>query len=237
MALQALNNPTGLTAKQMVYEAKIFYEDIASNNAPSFTDREWSVILTNAQNQVVQEIYRKGFDKDEEGRLAIQSLFKEWSYSNFESGALRNSVELPLPTDLMYISYESCDTDVLRGAKVLPMPYDAFHTNMENPFKRPVRDVVWRVIGYRDINLLVSLDTVIKYGAVYIKRPTPIIVSNLKREQAIETISGQAYRNQTDCILHANVHRRIVQAAARIAYASTQEQLGYQIQDIETNRN
>lgn len=228
---------TGLTAKQMVYEAKIFYEDIASNNAPSFTDREWSVILTNAQNQVVQEIYDTGYDDNEENRLGIQSLLTPFSQKKFDKGNLPNSYILAFPETMMYMSYEQCELKDSGNALVVPISYDAFHSNLANPFKTPSKLKVWRVVGYDNKNLIISKYPITEYKGIYVMRPYPIIVSTLSEDKAIEVRDGVAIFEQTDCKLHPVTHRKIVQTAARIAYASTQEQLGYQIQDIETKRN
>ena len=228
---------TGLTAKQMVYEAKIFYEDIASNNAPSFTDREWSVILTNAQNQVVQEIYNTGYDDKEENRLGIQSLLTPYTQKEFKTGDLANSYVLELPETMMYMSYEQCELKNSENALVVPISYDAYHSNLANPFKTPSRLKVWRVVGYDGKNLIVSKYPVTMYRGIYVMRPYPIIVSDLAEDKALEIREGVPIFRQADCKLHSVTHRKIVQTAARIAYASTQEQVGYQIQDIETKRN
>ena len=228
---------TGLTAKQMVYEAKIFYEDIASNNAPSFTDREWSVILTNAQNQVVTEIYNTGYDNNEENRLGIQSLLVSYIQTKFDKGSLANSYILKLPETLLYMSYEECELKKSQNALVIPISYDAYHSNLANPFKTPSRLKVWRVVGYDNNNLIISKYPPTKYKGVYIMRPYPIIVSDLTEDKALEVRSGVPVFKQADCKLHSVTHRKIAQTAARIAYASTQEQVGYQIQDIETKRN
>lgn len=228
---------TGLTAKQMIYEAKIFYEDIASNNAPSFTDREWSVILTNAQSQVVTEIYRTGYDNNEENRTGIQSLLTPYTQTDFTDGDLNNSYVLNLPDTLLYMSYEQCELKNSGNALVIPISYDAYHSSLANPFKTPSRLKVWRVMGYDNKNLIISKYPVVEYKGIYVMRPYPIIVSTLSEDKAIEVRDGVAIFEQTDCKLHPVTHRKIVQVAARIAYASTQEQVGYQIQDIETKRN
>ena len=217
-----------LTAKQMVYEAKIFYEDIASNDAPSFTDREWSVLLTNAQNQFVQSIYRQGYDNNEESRIALQNLLKEYAQNRFESGPLTNSVILNLPNDFMYISYEGCNTTKKSNVPILSIPYDAYNINLSNPFKKPTSDRAWRIIGSKGKNFLISIDEINFYGCVYISRPEPIIVSDLNTP-----IEG-TFADMNNCKLHANTHRPIAHLAAKLAYGATQEQLGYQIQNIES---
>jgi hypothetical protein len=234
-----------LTAQQMKYEAKLQFEDIASNNAPSFTDREWSVLLTNAQAKVVYEIYKKGLDADEESRTIIQSLIRHWTTTvvvpTFE--VLPSSYKVALPNDYMYSSLEYAKTTVNGHARVVQIEYDTYMANLNNPFKKPSKDKIWRLVGYSSISgenlvkntLLISPFKINEYLCMYIARPKPIITADLTGDP-IETIGAVQYQNARNCELHPNVHRRIVSVAVELAHAAVMDPNGYQLQRIESQR-
>ena len=44
-----------MTAEEMKYEGELLYESIASADAPGYTNKEWSHLLTAGQEKVVKE--------------------------------------------------------------------------------------------------------------------------------------------------------------------------------------
>ena len=68
-----------MTATEMMYEAEILYESIASADAPGYNPREWSHLLTAGQEKVIKEIIDKGLDREEKYKKAISPLFKNIS--------------------------------------------------------------------------------------------------------------------------------------------------------------
>ena len=69
-----------MTAREMRYEAEIIYESIASQDAPGYTDREWSVLLTQAQENIILDICKSGLDENELNRRKISKLLKYKSF-------------------------------------------------------------------------------------------------------------------------------------------------------------
>lgn len=227
-----------LTAAQMKYEAKLQFEDIASNDAPSFTDREWSVLLTNAQAKVVYEAYKK-FDSDEESRVALQALIKRFGANNAEDALdritiaadiLPSAYKVTLPADYMYSIFEHAKTSKSQYVKVVQVPYDAYAVNIQNPYKKPSMSKIWRLIGYENNLILISPYQINDYICTYISRPEPIITAILTTpiEGTITTVN--------DCKLHANLHRRIVSVAVELAHAAVMDPNGYQLQRVESQR-
>lgn len=49
-----------MTPLEMKYEAELLYESIASADAPGYDNKEWSHILTMAQEEVVKRIIDNG---------------------------------------------------------------------------------------------------------------------------------------------------------------------------------
>lgn len=229
----------GLTAKQMKNEARIRFESIASGDAPGFNDREWSVLLTSAQSGVVYDVYKEGLDKNEENRNSIQSLIRFYENEELElSDTLMNSFKVGLPVDYMFVIVDWCEL-ANNQIKLIPISYDAFFSNKDNPFEKPDTNKFWKLTSSDDNRLTriiitpngIRPDT---YKAKYIKRPYPIVVNDLNN--GIEYYDGNEVTNESNCELHPNIHRRIVERAAKLAYASTLDPQGYQIQSIEEQR-
>lgn len=214
---------TGLSAKQMVYEARIYYESIASNDAPGFTSREWSVLLTNAQNKLVYELYRLGTDNDEEGRVLIGALLTPFNVETFTNSTYPNGYVATLPEDYMYLQMDRAVTSKSDEVQVVAMSMDSYFSNKSNPFKKPTKDKVWKLIGTSSGSRIIITDGAVlkKYTGVYIKKPTPIVVETLPAGKGIEYTNNVEWTEQSDCQLHFTGHRKIVEIAARDAFMST----------------
>lgn len=229
-----------MTAQQMEYEFLITYESIASAAAPGYTSREISILLTQAQEDIVKEVCNDGIDKNDFNRNVVKTLKRHISVN---LNTLPNS-STPLPG-------KEYDLNVLVGAnkffyphteilmfnssyrgKIIPMDLDAY-TNLNNPFKKPTATKFWRI--YKDTKMLFIHPTGLPLSnhfasITYIAKPTPIITATLLLEEAIEGVTAI-----TNSCLDELVHRDIVYKAAKKAYAAVKDQLGYQIQTNEEN--
>lgn len=219
----------GLTAPQMQYEAKVAYEAIASADAPGYTSKQWSMLLTQAQENIVLENLRIGFDFDELRRRVIESLIshKEYNSDNIESEAIigEHAYRIELEENYMHVVKDTANSTV----KVRPVSYDFYHANINNPFESPYEKEYWRLVGNNAVIIITDGSDLEEYSIVYLRRPTPII-----------TKEGVEVENETgiqDCELDHTVHRQIVNEAAKLAHAYTNNQAGYQIQSMESNRS
>lgn len=100
---------------------------------------------------------------------------------------------------------------------------------MNKPYKYPFKHEGWRIIhntGVRKLELLLSYgDRLKSYKIRYIKRPTPIILTDLS--QLGLTIDGIS--TPTDCILDEAMHAEIVQRAVELA------KMSYDSQNVQEN--
>ncbi len=225
----------GLSAQEMQYEAKIVYEAIASADAPGYTPRQWSILLTQAQENIVMETLRLGFDFDELRRRVIQSLLNTQVFTevDFEDNPPaeafgESAYTIPIEEDYLHIVKDTANFKV----KVKPVSYDFYHANINNPFESPSPKEFWRLVGKHSLVIVTDGDPLISYEVIYIKRPLPIITAELSENQAIEGIT-----DITNCGLDHSVHRQVVTEAAKLAHAYTSNQSGYQIQLLENNRS
>lgn len=234
----------GLSAAEMKYEAQIIYESIASAHAPGFTDKEWSVLLTQAQEKVVKNIIKDGIDRNEENRRAIETLIKPATFgvAAYSGSVFPNAYTLVKASNSDNI-FHLIDEFALVGTayiKIKPITYEYYFSNHNNPFRKPSIDedgYFWKLVqtaGTTSTSEIIITDGSImtQYKCIFVQRPTPIIITALTDGTTIDKLS-----TQTDCALHHSVHREIVKQAATLAFAYLQEQAGYQMQKIENKEN
>lgn len=221
-----------MNAREMMYEAEIMYESIASQDARGYEPREWSVLLTQAQENIVKEICERGLDVDELSRRKIGKLLRFTSIdtfspvSNFENAWSVSAAQFP--DDYFYRASGRCNTNLLTNVRLTPIEYGAYDTNRENPFRNPYNKMFWLLTNEAEHIIITNGDKPTLYKLEYARKPNPIIVEEL---DPLETIDGET--DQMDCELNFIVHREIATEAAKLAYAYLRDQLGYQIQMAE----
>ena len=240
-----------LTASEMHYESRLIYESIISGTAPAYTPREWSELLTKAQEIEIREIIKEGLDKNEENRKSIDRLiiYSSISGASIVAGTSKpNSYTVNLPSDYYYIlsKYAKLTESTQQLIKVVPISNDAYKSNIRNPYKKPfVNDnnqdgLVWELVynssNNRQIMIIVPSNyTLSKIELEYIKNPTPIIIPY---SYSIGSIQGYDLTNPinqagVDCELSSIIQSKIVRRAADLAAAYSRDKVGYQMQKIE----
>lgn len=132
-----------------------------------------------------------------------------------------NSRSVLLPEDLMLSINEM--VEVTRNQKtitlqVVPIKFDEYSRLMSKPYKRPLKFQAWRLINSNTKNradiVVGPTDVISKYIIRYIRRPNPIIVSNLDGY----TIEGKG--DTCECELDPILHEEILQRAVELAKAA-----------------
>lgn len=219
----------GLTAKEMQYEAKIVYEALASADAPGYTDRQWSILLTQAQEKVIIEIINEGLDKNESNRRAISKLLTPVTLNlkDLPTSFWPNSKLISFPEVYFHMVYDNIDDTI----KLKSVSYDYVNANLSNPFENPNEKEFWKVVSNEGIIIITDGVTEIsKYKLIYLKKPIPIIT---KENIEIEGYKVTGAENQISCELDPIIHRRIVERAGRLAEAYVNNQAGYQLSRLE----
>ena len=136
-----------------------------------------------------------------------------------------NTKSVTLPSKLMYAINEM--VEVTRNDKkillqVVPVKFDEYSRLMCKPYKRPLKYQAWRLTNNDVVNkadiVVGPSDTLAKYTIRYVRRPNPIIVSNLDGL----TIEGKS--TATECELDPILHEEILQRAvelAKVAWTNT----------------
>lgn len=195
----------------------ILNNNFGESNKLSFDEYEKSVFLSQAQEEIILELYsgrnNKGisFESNEESRRLLHSLVRVKEYKS--NVILANNTIKP-PKDLWFIVYEYC----IIGTKeipVIPVKQDDLHKILNNPFKRPSKKRVLRIDDSDgDIKLLVQSDNISKYSMTYLKKPYPIILSDF------DDLSVLGETTPEECEVDSSLHSSIVDRAVAFAIKS-----------------
>ena len=187
---------------------------------------EKSVFLTTAQEQIILH-YKDQVDNSEEFRRQFSSLIKTTVLDTPETDVINvltpESKIYKLPDDVWFILYEHViieDSDNVNGVVhlVVPTSEDLVYKSLENPFKRPNINKVLRVDVLGNCVELIPAenDVITNYKIRYIKKPTPIIVTDL----TASGLSINGINTKTECTLGDSLHREILNKAVELAIAS-----------------
>lgn len=228
-----------MTSVEMAYEWKITFESMASGNAPGYTDREVSVLLTQAEEEVTLEVAKTLQDGNDYARMVLEKLLTPYNnptvttyttIPNAYSVALPTGKEIPTPIPEFFYPF----VEFVNDRAVKPIDYNSYYTSISNPWAKPYEDLYWRLIDNGKLIIITDGITPVTASSVkglYVTKPAPIIVSTLTAQTSIDGAYIAA-----DCLLHPIVHRDIVYKAAKKAFAAMKDQAGYQIQNIEENQ-
>lgn len=222
-----------MTTSEFNSEFDILYDNLATKGAPGVNKFEKSVFLTKAQEEIVKEAYLS-FESDENLRKDLNHLIKAHSTSvktTSTSGINPGSVFFVIPVDTWYIVNERIELSApgtcydKKVITVRPVTHDEYNINIDSPFRKPNGRKAWRL----DIDLgggsktveIISQYTPSKYHMRYLKKPKPIILTDLSTNYPGYTIEGLTA--QTECELTTEMHRKILNRAVEHAIGSYRE--------------
>lgn len=213
-----------MTTSEFSNEFDILYNSITSNSAPGLLPYEKSVLLTEAEHQVVIGLYNgslsgESLEKTEELRRSLDSLIKtdypiavtEDLYKGLDS----NSSFYKINKDVLFITYESVELDnsyCNTVVSVIPVRQDEYHKLRNNPFRGPNKRRVIRLDSGNNIIELISKYPIKNYMIRYLSRPTPIILEDLEEGLSIDSLN-----KETQCTLNPALHRIILERAVELA--------------------
>lgn len=237
MTLDEFSNEFDVLASSYLREGGFTMSD---SSLLAFNEYEKSVYLTREQERFVVALYSGagsygGFELTEQIRRSLDNLLTDVVLEPTErqdSHIADDSQWFALPDGsskpkLWYIVYEAAsyenadencpkDTDSF-PVEVVPVTYDDLHRTKGNPFRGPSRRRALRLDKGRSNTNYVELIPKYKLGKYYIKyirRPDPIILTDLG-DLEINGVSAA-----TPCCLNEASHRIILDGAVRAAISS-----------------
>jgi hypothetical protein len=231
-----------MTAAEMKTLFLTLYDKVTNFAAPGYEDSEITLFLNKAQLEFVKTRYNykgnqyfEGFEETEKRRKDLAELTRDVTISggtantSDQTGVSPNGEFFDLPEDFLYTLREeiltSSEDKCFDGnrIRVKPVTHDEYTINVTNPFKKPSKDLAWRLDFSRDQNqgstndrnrheLITSNDySVDAYYVRYLKIPSDISITD-----------------EIDSELNSSVHEEIVDIAVRIATGITDPQM-YQL--------
>ena len=214
------------------YDTQSQFGEQASKREIVLDEYEKSVLLTQAQEEVVVNLYNgrnpygAAFEGTEELRRYLEGLVKTKKYLSenaIEStGVNENSVFFKLPEDIAFITLEQVTfDDELLGcydgsvASVYPVTQDEYERVKNNPFRGPTKYKVIRLDPGDNLVELVSKYKIGTYLLRYLSRPNPIILEDLPNEL---TVNGE--NKERECELNPILHDTILTRAVQLALQS-----------------
>lgn len=223
-------------------EFDILYNNISSNAAPGIDKYEKSVYLTRAQLEIIKEYngvlnkYQKGFDANDKRKIDLKELIKDYKSITFTTSSYKltsnlNSKFFEIPSDVFLIKYEkgiyskgSCDVEI----DILPISLDRFNTSVKSPFKKPNKNVAWRLdfnSEFSNTVEILSSETIKLYHLRYLKYPDPIILTNLSTDPEFTdmNLSIDGVTSSQTCKLNKEIHSEILDRAVEMAVRDYKE--------------
>lgn len=235
-----------MTLQEFNTNFDLLYNNIASNQAPGLDEYEKSVFLTNAQLELVKNYfnpkgnkYQEGFDQSPKRQLDFSTItdLKVYNITDALPNVVKfneDSIVFPYDDNFLFIIQELATvTDSVtrtdKNVNIRSISNVEYMMAMNKPYKYPFKHEGWRIIHTTDdrkLELLLSYgDRLSSYKIRYIKRPTPIILTDLSSLGL--TIDGVS--TPTDCILDEAMHAEIVQRAVELA------KMSYDSQNVQEN--
>ena len=214
------------------YNTQVPFGEQASKREIVLDEYEKSVLLTQAQEEVVVNLYNgrnpygAAFEGTEELRRYLEGLVKTKKYLSEDAiestGVNENSVFFKLPDDIAFITLEQVTfDDELLGcydgsvASVYPVTQDEYEKVKNNPFRGPTKYKVIRLDPGNNLVELVSKYKIGTYLLRYLSRPNPIILEDLPNEL---TVNGK--NTERECELNPILHDTILTRAVQLALQS-----------------
>lgn len=224
------------------------YNNITSNQSPGLDIYEKSVFLTKAQDDIIRAYFNpkenkvgEGFDDSEKRQVDFSKLIvttnvnsisdtaKLDTHTNSRSIDLTKTVSKnPIFLILNEIVTITRNTNTVT-CSVIPLKYSDYTRMLTKPNKRPPQYQVWRLMTNTGFNFdlipPLAKDSISKYLIRYIKRPNPIVLSDLDTGLSINGAT-----KSTECELDESLHEEILQRAVELAKATYQGDINTIIQ-------
>ena len=225
-----------MTTAEFSNEFDVLYNNIMSNQAPGLNEYEKSVFLTKAQAELIQNHfnpngnkYKEGFDSSSKRQIDFSELMRVVKNPTVNTTAIKvddRGVMYTIPAELLLIINESATvtsgTETIK-TQVIPISHIEYSRLMSKPYKEPLKYQSWRLISSSSNNVGSEVIprsgySISEYSLRYIKKPVPIILTNLTTSYGDVTIDGST--TVSECELNQIIHREILDRAVELAKAA-----------------
>ena len=218
----------------------VLFNNITSNQAAGLNEYEKSLFLTKAEKEIVKNYFTanskgnnigQGFDDSAKRQADFSVLMKTGTCTSVSTPTSKiddRSSVYTYPNDVFIVVNETVKVGTAYK-QVIPLRYDEYTRLMSKPYKRPLKNQVWRLMNSGTVNDSVATktveiiagpeDVISSYSIRYVRTPSPIIVGNLDG-LTIDGISAVSTDCEIDPILHEDILQRAVELA-KVAWTAT----------------
>lgn len=222
-----------MTENEFNNEFDVEYNNVTSNMAPGLDEYEKSKFLTTAQQEIVTQLYSgnslgEGFESSELNRRYLANLIRQQVVNtttltpkvvgafSFYTITLDSKVFVILSEQVFVENSDCCGQ--LKLVNVVPTKYDEVNKVLNNPFRRPNNNKALRVDKSSTEVEIISKRRVTQYSCEYLKKPAPIVLTNLPSTLSIDGVTTPQ-TSELDPSLHRIILKYAVQLAA-VSWAS-----------------
>ena len=231
-----------MTVEEFDIRFDILYNNLASNAAPALNAYEKSVFLSQAQRDIIIELYNGrnvsgiSFESTEEARAYLRNLNRIKTIDTFQvdeesyTDCLKHVIPLYTEnekkefSEVLFITKEEVRFKILddmclksKIPIVTPVKQDCLLKILKNPFKKPSDNTVLRVDDADSGGSTISIYSkypIKNYRLYYVKIPSPIILGGIDSGLYIDGVSCGTAK---DCELHTILHTSILERAVALA--------------------
>ena len=181
-----------MSTEEFSVEFDILYNNIQSSQAPGLNLLQKSIALTQGKEDVVKSLYsgKAGpYEANEEVTEYLRKLTKQQDYT-IEGTGYEQQFNFGMPEDCWYIIYEQAAVkydgcDSTEYALVKAMSHNEFAKAMDNPFRKPDRRNVIRMLINDDIQIFCDKNIKLEgYTCRYLSQPNKIWLKNFTAGEA-----------------------------------------------------
>ena len=227
-----------MTTQEFSNEFDVLYNNIMSNQAPGLDEYEKSVFLTKAQSEVLKNYfnpkgnkYQEGFDESEKRQIDFSTLIKAVKPTTYDGNSYvkfdNRSQLFQMPNDILFVLNETALNTVdgvNRLINIVPINFDEYSRIISKPYKQPLKNRGWRLfqstggVDFISEVIVKTGSTLTDYKVRYVRRPKPIILTDLA--DAYSNVSIEGLRTVTECELDPILHPEVLQRAVELAKAA-----------------
>jgi len=215
------------------YNNQAMFGDTTSKADLSLDEYEKSIFLTQAQDIIIKQYFEQGpikgqgFDESERRQVDFSNLITINTPSKLASQtSLYDSrgIIYQLPTNILFMLNEKftiTTNNIINNYVVIPINYKEFDRLMSKAYSQPLKKQCWRLFqNVSGVDVLseiipisgsVSSNSTTVYKIRYVKKPNPIILTDLPDNLSIDGVSVT-----TECSLNPIVHIDILNKAVEL---------------------
>lgn len=219
---------TVATTSTVAYSYTLVSDKTDKDGKPVYSRTETSVSTPQSTSSYIEAYDSEGNVLKDEGGNILYTKNDGTDISGFGTPLFDtrpNSKSITLPSRLMFAINEMVEVNRNNNTvllQVIPIKFDEYSRLMSKPYKRPLKYQAWRLTNNDVVNkadiVVGPTDILTKYTIRYVRRPNPIIISNLD-DLTIEG-KGDTLACELDPILHEEILQRAVELA-KIAWTNT----------------